>query len=160
MPDVYRSCASIAVFRPTNVCSPDGCGQVYEILLLHKPRKNDSWQLPQGGCEQGEDITQAAVRELQEEASLTVDVFGKSAHVYQYDFPSSYRRFRPDHVRGQRIEFILALLQGEQQVQVDGKEIDGFQWILPEQLPQFLRRKAYLEVAQAVVKDGLTHLAA
>ncbi len=156
--EVYRRCASIAVFRPTNVCSPDGCGRVYEILLLHKPRKNDSWQLPQGGCEGDESLEQAAQRELREEAGLTVDVLGSSKQVYQYEFPSSYRRFRPDNVRGQRIGFVYALIKEGEQVCVDDKEIDAYMWVLPEQLPQHLKRKAYLEVVQAVIAEAQQHL--
>ena len=55
MPDVYRSAASILVLKPVDVCLPGGkCETVYQILLLHKPRKKDAWQLPQGGVEGGE----------------------------------------------------------------------------------------------------------
>ncbi len=156
--DVYRRCASIAVLRPTNVCSPDGCGRVYEILLLHKPRKNDSWQLPQGGCEGDESLEEAAKRELREEAGLNVDVLGRSSHVYQYEFPPSYRRFRPDNVRGQRIEFVYALIKEGDQVQVDGKEIDAHMWVLTDQLPQHLKRRAYLKVVQGVIAEAQQHL--
>jgi 8-oxo-dGTP pyrophosphatase MutT (NUDIX family) len=142
------------VFRPTDVCSPDGCGTVYEILLLRKPRKNDAWQLPQGGREQGENTEQAAMRELKEEAGIEAKVIGSSTLVYQYNFPPSYRRFRPDDICGQRIEFILALADKGVKVQVCGKEIDAYQWILPEQLPQFLKRKEYRKCAETLVEEG------
>ncbi len=61
MPDVYRSAASLIVLRPRRGGSGDP-----QMLLLHKPRKRDAWQLPQGGCEEGETIEQAALRELME----------------------------------------------------------------------------------------------
>ena len=105
MLDHYRPAASVLVLRPSG-----GQGMQYEILLLHKPRKNDAWQLPQGGVEEGESVTQAAIRELQEEAGLTeCRLIGVSPRVYQYDFPASFRRFRPDDVCGQRIQYVFAL---------------------------------------------------
>ncbi|MDD5026493.1 MAG: NUDIX hydrolase [Candidatus Peribacteraceae bacterium] len=154
MMDVYRSCASIAVLRPAEQCSPTACMPTFEMLLLHKPRKNDAWQLPQGGREKGETIEQAAVRELQEEAGITATVLGKSEHVYQYQFPASYRRFRPDNVCGQRVEFIMALVDASTHVQVDNREIDAFVWVKPSELSQYLKRVEYRKIAQAVMEEA------
>ncbi len=155
MNEVYRSCASILVFRPAEVCSPDGCQTLYEILLLHKPRKNDAWQLPQGGVEEGETTEQAALRELKEEAGIEAKVLGKSENRYKYDFPASYRRFRPDKVCGQCIEFVFAKTEPNVQIQVDHNEIDNYVWILPDEVSTYIKRKAYIELFQKLVKDGM-----
>ena len=90
MEDVYRACSSIVVFKKNE--NPT------KILLLHKPRKKDAWQIPQGGVDEGETHEEAALRELKEESGLVGKLVGKSETVYQYDFPDSYRRFRPDNV--------------------------------------------------------------
>src|SRR3989344_8749394 len=116
--DTYRQCAALAVFRQTDAFDETG-SPVREVLLLHKPRKKDAWQLPQGGIEPGETVEQAAQRELREEAGLNVDILGRSETVYQYDFPSSYRRFRPDNIKGQQLHFLFSELRSHQQVQVD-----------------------------------------
>ena len=109
--EIYRQAASVVLLRRSQACAPEGCSDVCEVLLLHKPRKRDDWQLPQGGVEEGEDAEKAALRELKEEADISgVTVLGKSREVYQYDFPPSYRRFRPDNVRGQRIAYVFALV--------------------------------------------------
>ena len=148
MPDVYRHAASILVLRPVQ--------GGHQILLLHKPRKKDSWQLPQGGMEAGEDVTQAALRELNEEASLSgCTVLGVSKTVYQYDFPSSYRRFRPDNVKGQHISFVFALAPQDSRVVVDGKEVDGYVWVDLAQLPQYVKRKQYLELVGGLVEEAM-----
>jgi 8-oxo-dGTP pyrophosphatase MutT (NUDIX family) len=148
MPEVYRKAASILVFRK-------GAKGDWEILLLHKPRKNDSWQLPQGGVEEGEDVREAALRELQEEASLKdCTVIGESAHAYQYDFPDSYRRFRPDNVKGQRIGFIFAVAPEGATVQVDNKEVDDFRWIPPFQIAMHIRRREYLELVEKMIAEA------
>ena len=154
MKEVYRQCASLVVFRTASVCSPDGCSDVQEILLLHKPRKKDAWQLPQGGIEKGESIEEAALRELMEEANISATILGRAKHTYQYDFPNSYRKFRPDNVKGQHIDFVLAKLNPNQTVQVDDDEIDGHAWVLPADIGKYLKRKRYLSSVYQLVKEG------
>lgn len=157
--EVYRAAASILVLRPADVCSPEGCGTVYQILLLHKPRKRDAWQLSQGGLESGEEATTAALRELKEEAGLKgVKVLGTSKHVYRYDFPPSYRRFRPDHVKGQRIEYVLALAPKDCHVEVDDEEIVGHVWCVPEELPRYIHRREYLRFVQKLIQEALQEI--
>ncbi len=149
MKDTYRLAASLLLLRPT-------ADDRFELLLLHKPRKRDAWQLPQGGVEQGETTEECALRELQEEAGITdIEILGKSALVYQYDFPTSYRRFRPDHICGQRIEFVFAVTDADTQVVVDKKEIDKFLWIHPAEIGKYIKRKEYLELVLQLLKEAL-----
>ncbi len=149
MPDVYRSAASVLVLRPV------ADGQGYQLLLLHKPRKKDAWQLPQGGVEQGEDTVRAALRELKEEASLSdCTVIGRSESVYQYDFPPAFRRFRPDNVCGQRIEYVFAMAKADAPVTVDGKEVDGFVWIDVSELEKYIKRFEYLELVGKLYEEA------
>lgn len=151
MQETYRAAASIIVLRPSAEAS-DGS---FDLLLLHKPRKRDSWQLPQGGQEGEETIEECALRELHEEAGMkNVDVFGTSKQVYQYDFPLSFRRFRPDHIKGQRIAFIFALADKQAVVRVDGDEIDHYQWTKPAQLSLFLKRKEYLALVHDLLQEA------
>ncbi len=151
--EVYRSAASVLLLRP----ALGGAG--YQILLLRKPRKRDAWQLPQGGREEGETIEQAALRELNEEAGISnAKVIGKSAAVYQYDFPASYRRFRPDHVKGQKIEFICALTDADTTVTVDQKEINLFVWVTLEELRRYVKRGEYLHLVKRVYDDAMRFL--
>lgn len=159
--DVYRQAASVVVLRPSSVCAPDGCSVIYDLLLLHKPRKHDAWQLPQGGIEEGESIEQAAMRELMEEAGInTATVFGKSEECYKYDFPASFRRFRRDEVCGQCIHYVFALAPKDVVVKVDGKEIDSHLWILPEKLLHYLKRPAYSDLVSKLVSEALAQVPA
>lgn len=154
MKEVYRSAASVLVLRPEV-----GRQGQFHVLLLHKPRKRDAWQLPQGGREEGETVDEAALRELMEEAGIkSAKLLGHSRAVYQYDFPASYRRFRPDHVKGQRIEFIFALVAPDVRVTVDRKEVDRFVWVRPDQLNLYVKRKEYLELVRKVYREAKNFL--
>lgn len=154
--DTYRYAASMLLFR-----TEEGVRSGGEILLLHKPRKKDAWQLPQGGMEEGETAEQCAIRELKEEAGLDgVRMLGKSSAVYQYDFPASYRRFRPDHICGQRIEFVYAVAPPDAVVTVDDQEVDRYQWVKPDQLPRFLKRKEYFELVRHLLEEAREHVSA
>lgn len=144
--DIYRACASVVVLRSVN--------DAVEVLLLHKPRKKDAWQLPQGGVEEGETTEEAALRELKEESGLDARVVGKSTRVYQYDFPESYRRFRPDNVCGQRIEYVFAVPEEGSEVQVDDDEINDFVWAKQGTIGKYIKRREYLQVVERLVSEG------
>lgn len=148
----YRHAVSAIVLKPSGVCSPDGCSVLKSVLLVHKPRKRDAWQIPQGGIEAGETQVEAAFRELQEETGLKLsgDVH-VSPHTYSYDFPPEFvRRHNPVNA-GQKLCFVVIEADADVEVTVDENEVDSYFWVLPEQLPTYLERQAYLEVIQKVL---------
>ncbi len=155
MPDHYRQAASLLLLKPVST----EAGEAYQLLLLHKPRKNDAWQLPQGGVEEGESVEQAALRELMEEAGICeCKIIGKSEQCYQYDFPESFRRFKRDDVCGQCIHYFYALAPRDVSVKVDNKEIDGHIWVDLSQVEHYVKRDAYRDLVKQLYEEALALL--
>lgn len=150
----YRKAVSVLVLKELEVCSPKGCGVVDEILLVHKPRPSDAWQLPQGGTEEGETCEQAALRELEEETGLVLDVvLHSSGQTYCYDFPPEFVARNNPVNDGQTLCFVVARAPRDAVVRVDEREVDRYVWVLPEQLPLYIKREKYLAITMKVLEE-------
>ena len=155
----YRHAVAALVLRPKDVCSPEGCTKIYELLLVHKPRIRDAWQLPQGGIEENETLEQTAVRELKEEVGLTFESVTQVCDAtYSYDFPPDFLvRYKPTNA-GQKLCFVIVVAEPAVKIVVDNREVDAFVWILPDQLPRYIKRKEYLDVILQVLSESKSKL--
>lgn len=79
----YRPCVGLAVFNAT--------GRVFIGRRLGGPEHVDaihSWQMPQGGIDEGEDPFEAALRELYEETNIrSIRRLGEVEGWLKYDIP-------------------------------------------------------------------------
>lgn len=143
----HRPCVSIVVMNPEG-----------KILLVHKPRKRDAWQFPQGGIEASESLEETAKRELREETGIALgSPLTVSRYHYQYDYPPGFIRAKKPRFAGQHLTFVTASVPPGTIVKVDQRELDAFRWVTPHDLGRYLKRKKYLEVVRNVIEEAGTY---
>ncbi|MFN4069329.1 MAG: RNA pyrophosphohydrolase, partial [Brevundimonas aurantiaca] len=78
----------LTLYRPNvGVVLFNGAGQVW-YGRRHATPGPHNWQFPQGGVDDGEDLTVAALRELKEETGVTsVEFLARTDDWILYDFP-------------------------------------------------------------------------
>ena len=118
------------------------------------------WQMPQGGVDEGEDLREAALRELWEETSVqSADYLGESDwHVYEFP-PYEGPPHRLAKFRGQRQKWFALRFTGNE-AEIDPltprngqpAEFDAWRWERLDRVADLVvpfRREVYRAVAQA-----------
>lgn len=117
---VPRLAASVIVVR----CGGDGL----EVLLVQRSREArfmaGVWVFPGGAVDAGEDVRAAAVRELREEAAVTVGDAGALVPFSRWITPAEVRTRFDTHF------FLVALPAGAQPA-IDGDECVALNWFAP-----------------------------
>ena len=112
------------------------------------------WQMPQGGIDKGEDVREAALRELHEEVGVAahlVEVIAQSAQPYFYDLPPELLgKVWKGKYRGQEQHWFLGRFLGsEADIDLeahDPPEFAAYQWVAPALLPDLIvpfKREVY-----------------
>jgi len=98
--------------------------------------RQDSWQFPQGGIQQGETPEQAMYRELQEEVGLQschVQILGRTREWMRYEVPQHWvkREWRGSYKGQKQIWFLLRLVGRDCDVSLRASthpEFDAWRW--------------------------------
>ncbi len=110
------------------------------------PSAHGFWQMPQGGIDKGEDVREAALRELQEEVGVgreLVEVIAQSAQPYLYDLPPELLgRVWKGKYRGQEQYWFLGRFLGtDADIDLeahDPPEFNAWKWVAPALLPELI----------------------
>lgn len=105
--------------------------------------EGDFWQMPQGGIDEGEDLHEAAIRELWEETGVggnLVEIVATTREELFYDLPDNLMgKLWGGRYRGQRQHWLLARFLGDDaDVRIDAHDPPEFcewKWIEPALLP-------------------------
>lgn len=118
------------------------------------PSAHGFWQMPQGGIDKGEDIQDAALRELHEEigvAAHLVEVIAPASRPLLYDLPAELLgKVWKGKYRGQEQHWFLGRFLGtDADIDLeahDPPEFNAWKWVAPDQLPELIvpfKREVY-----------------
>ena len=115
------------------------------------------WQMPQGGIDDGEELREAALRELWEETGVAdhhVTLLAQTREELLYDLPDDLiGKLWKGRYRGQRQHWMLARFTGEDSdIRLDAHDPAEFcewQWVEPDLLPDLIvpfKKRVYRSV--------------
>ncbi len=114
------------------VCKDD------KFLLVQKPHwGEDSWKLPQGGIDDGEDIESAGFRELKEETGIvSVEAIGVSKYTNTYDWSDDIlKTLEYKKYKGQTQSFLVVKFIGsDSEISPEDSEISRIEWFSKEDI--------------------------
>lgn len=129
------------------------------VLAFERSDAPDSWQLPQGGLDTGEEPIEGAWRELQEETGLTDEhVIARAEYPdwIAYEWPDDVMRVHgKDGKRRGQVQkwFLFDALHADIEPTPDGSEFVAWQWVEPDWLianVMEMRRSAYARVLGSI----------
>ena len=143
----YRRCVGITLFNKK--------GQVFVAQRLDQ--NENAWQMPQGGMENGETPSEAAIRELEEEIGTSdVRFLAESKDWHHYDLPLYLAdKIWEGRFRGQTQKWFAMEFLGEDSVikpsDVDKPEFSEWRWVELGILPSLaisFKKSIYQSIAE------------
>ena len=146
----YRPCVGVMLVN--------GEGRVFVGRRIDN-KEGDWWQMPQGGVDEGEDLKEAALRELAEETGARaehVSLIQQTREPIRYDLPEELiGKLWGGKYRGQEQIWFLARFSGaDEDIDLEAHnpaEFCDWKWVDAEQLPELIvpfKKRVYRAVLE------------
>ncbi len=137
----YRPCVGIMLINEEGLI---WVGQ--RVPKQHDLEKLETWQMPQGGIDDGEKPEDAARRELEEETGISsIEIIAEAKDWLTYDLPDALLgRVLKGRYKGQRQKwFAMRFLGNESEINISAKEghgaeFEAWRWVEIEELPRLV----------------------
>jgi putative (di)nucleoside polyphosphate hydrolase len=145
--------AEEALYRPAvGILLLNGGGQVFVARRIDM--KEEAWQMPQGGIDDGETPRAAAFREMKEEIGTDrAEVLAETGGWHRYDLPPDLvGRVWGGRYRGQRQKWFAMRFTGQDaeiDLATEHPEFKEWRWVAPSLLPELIvpfKRPLYIAV--------------
>ena len=142
-------------YRPgVGVMLVNEAGLVFVARRIDTP--GDAWQMPQGGIDEGESPSQAALRELREESGTDrATIIAETRFWLNYDLPDELiGKVWRGRYRGQTQKWFACRftgVDGDIDIETEHPEFDAWKWADMDALPDLIvpfKRKLYRDIVE------------
>ena len=153
----YRPCVGIMLINPQGLVF---VGRRRNKNLREHVAPGHEWQMPQGGIDEGEDVYQAALRELAEETNVTsTQLLAEAGEWFAYDLPDDIAReaWKGRYCGQTQKWFALRFTGSASEIDIEHPagghkpEFDAWQWVPMADLPDLIipfKRPVYERVTK------------
>ncbi|WP_294966904.1 RNA pyrophosphohydrolase [Sulfurimonas sp.] len=93
--------------------------QKKEIFIAQRNDLTDKWQFPQGGIDEGEEVQEALLRELEEEIGTNkIEIVAEYPEWISYDFPPKIAK-KMSPYKGQKQKYFLVKLKKSAKIDIN-----------------------------------------
>jgi len=142
----YRPCVGITLFNSDD-----------KVFVGERIDTPGAWQMPQGGVDPGEDIKQAALREMKEEIGTDkAEIIRIAERTIRYDLPADItNNWYDGKYRGQEQTWVALRFNGQDlDINLNAfehPEFSAWQWVPLKKVPELIvpfKRNVYTQVAE------------
>ena len=153
----YRPCVGIMLINPQGLVF---VGRRRNKNLREHVAPGHEWQMPQGGIDEGEDVYQAALRELAEETNVTsTQLLAEAGEWFAYDLPDDIAKeaWKGRYCGQTQKWFALRFTGLDSEIDIEHPagghkpEFDAWQWVPMADLPDLIipfKRPVYERVTK------------